>query len=67
DRKTQCLELIRTGQTTVPQLLESMYAHQPPESRIAGLWMLIGYLDLLLDEGSVCEELRGGVCHYYPV
>ncbi len=51
----------------MPQLLESMYAHQPPESRIAGLWMLIGYLDLLLDEGSVCEELRGGVCHYYPV
>lgn len=67
DRKAQCLELIRAGQTTVARLLESMYAHQPPESRIAGLWMLTSYLDLLLDEGSICEEIRGGVCHYYPV
>lgn len=65
-RKAQCLELIRAGQTTIPQLLESMYAHQPPAGRVAGLWMMIGYLDLLLGEGVVREATRDGVRHYHP-
>ena len=63
-RKAQCLELIRGGQATIPELLESMYAHQPPEGRVAGLWMLIGYLDLLLDEGAIIESALDNVNHY---
>lgn len=64
-RKAQCLELIREGQATIPELLEIMYAHQPPESRVAGLWMLIGYLDLLLDEGEIVEDIIAGMNHYH--
>ena len=33
-----------------------MYAHQPPAGRLAGLWMLIGYLDLLLADGLIRLE-----------
>lgn len=63
-RKGQCLALIRQGCHTVPELLERMYAHQPPAGRVAGLWMLIGYLDLLLDEGLIEEKFTAGVVHY---
>lgn len=65
-RKGQCLELIRRGGHTIPELLESMYAHQPPEGRVAGLWMLIGYLDLLLEEGEIKEVSIEKVNHYRP-
>lgn len=63
-RKAECLALIRDGRSTIPELLEAMYSHQPPTSRIAGLWMLVGYLDLLLDEGAVREEEVDGVWRY---
>ena len=63
-RKAQCLDLIRGGQSTIPELLESMYAHQPPEGRVAGLWMLLGYLDLLLEAGEIVEDALAGVNHY---
>ena len=63
-RQARCLDLISSGQTTIPELLDSMYTHQPPESRVAGLWMLLGYLDLLLADGAIVEEVIGGVNHY---
>jgi glyoxylase-like metal-dependent hydrolase (beta-lactamase superfamily II) len=66
ERKGQCLELIRGGMATVPQLLNGMYAHQPPAGRVAGLWMLVGYLDLLIADDLICEEEIDGVCHYFP-
>lgn len=53
ERRDQCLELIRAGRGTIPELLDAMYAHQPPAGRLAGLWMLIGYLDLLLADGLI--------------
>jgi glyoxylase-like metal-dependent hydrolase (beta-lactamase superfamily II) len=65
-RRDECLELIRGGLQTVPQLVEMMYAHQPPDGRLAGLWMLIGYLDLLVADGLIREEDAGGVRHYSP-
>ncbi len=65
-RKGQCQELIRGGCDTIPALLESMYAHQPPEGRVAGLWMLLGYLDLLLNEGAIVETALDSVNHYQP-
>lgn len=63
-RKAQCLDLIRGGQATIPELIESLYAHQPPEGRVAGMWMLIGYLDLLLDDNSIFQETVDGRYHY---
>jgi glyoxylase-like metal-dependent hydrolase (beta-lactamase superfamily II) len=64
-RKAQCLEYIRGGQTTIPELLASMYAHQAPAARLAGLWMLVGYLDLLVADGLVHEEGVDGVYRYH--
>ena len=55
-RRDQCLELIRAGRGTIPELLDALYAHQPPAGRLAGLWMLIGYLDLLLTDGLIRLE-----------
>jgi len=66
-RKGQCLQLIHEGHSTAPALLEIMYAHHPPAARIAGLWMLVGYLDLLLADGAIYEEEPGGISHYYPI
>jgi len=65
-RKAQCLALIREGRSTIPELLEIMYAHQSPTGRIAGLWMLVGYLDLLVADGTVREELLDGISVYRP-
>lgn len=64
-RKAECLALIGDGRSTIPELLEIMYAHQPPVGRIAGLWMLVGYLDLLLAERAVREEEVDGVWRYW--
>lgn len=63
-RKAECLALIRDGRSTIPELLEAMYSHQPPANRIAGMWMLVGYLDLLLAEGAVREEEVDGIWWY---
>jgi glyoxylase-like metal-dependent hydrolase (beta-lactamase superfamily II) len=65
-RKAECLALIRGGVTTIPALLDRMYAHQPPGARLAGLWMLVGYLDLLGADGLIRERVIDGVYHYDP-
>ncbi len=65
-RKAECLGWIEGGVTTPIDLVDKMYAHRPPQYRFAGLWMLIGYLDLLLAEGAIEQRTIGGVWHYYP-
>ncbi len=52
ERKNECLAWIRAGYATAAELVDKMYAHRPVELRFAGLWMLIGYLDLLKMEGG---------------
>jgi glyoxylase-like metal-dependent hydrolase (beta-lactamase superfamily II) len=64
DRKAECLTLVGNGQATLPELLDSMYAHQPSGSRTVGLWMLVGYLDLLIADKLVRQEEVGGIWHY---
>ena len=63
-RRGECLEFVRAGLERVPALLDAMYAHQPPATRLAGLWMLIGYLDLLIEDGLVTQEEQDDVWHY---
>jgi len=65
-RKAECLGYVRAGLSGIPDLLDAMYAHQPPATRLAGLWMLIGYLDLLIEEGLVRQETTGGVWRFLP-
>ena len=65
-RKSECLHWIEAGSTTPYQLLDKMYSHHPIQMRFAGLWMLMGYLDLLQAENAVEQRTIGGVWHYYP-
>jgi glyoxylase-like metal-dependent hydrolase (beta-lactamase superfamily II) len=66
-RTAHCLELIHAGFFTPAQLVAEMYAHLPVHFRFAGLWMLIGYLDLLQADGQIIEQEVDGVWHYQPV
>ena len=63
-RRAECLDFVRAGLSRVPELLDAMYAHQPPATRLAGLWMLVGYLDLLIEDGLVIQEEHNDVWHY---
>lgn len=64
-RKNEALALIQQGCHTAYALVNEMYAHYPPAFRFAGLWMLIGYLDLLEAEGRIGVETVDGVWQYY--
>ncbi len=66
-RKRECLRLVNSGCQTVADLVNVMYAHLPVQFRFAGLWMLVGYLDLLMQEGAVLQEEQGGVWHYKAI
>lgn len=65
-RKAECLAHIQQGCHIPAQLVDKMYAHHPPQFRFVGLWMLIGYLDLLVADGAIRQETVGGVWHFYP-
>jgi glyoxylase-like metal-dependent hydrolase (beta-lactamase superfamily II) len=64
-RKLECLGLVAAGHQTIAELVEIMYAHYPVQARFSGLWMVIGYLDLLQAEGLVEERPVGEVLHFY--
>jgi glyoxylase-like metal-dependent hydrolase (beta-lactamase superfamily II) len=65
-RAAECIDLIHQGLHTIPELLDIMYAHQPQQFRLAGLWMLVGYLDLLAADRLVEQRLVDGVWYYLP-
>jgi glyoxylase-like metal-dependent hydrolase (beta-lactamase superfamily II) len=64
-RKEECLSWIKAGFHTPVELLDKMYTYQSGAFRFTGLWMLIGYLDLLEMDGTVRREMKKGVWHYY--
>ena len=63
-RKAECLALIRQGVGSLPLLLSKMYRKLPPNARLGGLAMLIGYLDLLVEDGLVKPVRTDGVQKY---
>lgn len=65
-RTAECLHWIEAGVHTPAELLDKMYAHRPAQLRFAGLWMLIGYLDLLVADGAVERHTEDGVWRYCP-
>lgn len=66
-RKNETLALIQQGNRTVADLLEKLYGHYPVQTRLTGLWMLVGYLDLLKAENRIVEEVIDGAWHYTAV
>ena len=50
DRKMECLEHIKKGKQEAGDLFQEMY---PKGRSLPGLNMLIGYLDLLEEEGKI--------------
>jgi glyoxylase-like metal-dependent hydrolase (beta-lactamase superfamily II) len=60
-RMAECLQLIERGHRTVAALLAEMY---PGQLHLAGLWMLLGYLDLLAARGQVEVQPAAGVWYY---
>jgi len=70
NRKEECYQHVKNGINTVAGLLKVMYAYLPLEHGMVGLWMLLGYLDLLRAEERVCETIVeraggiGAVWHY---
>jgi len=67
ERKTECLTYIRQGRHKIPDLLDIMYAHYPVHYRTVGLWMVVGYLDLLQADGLIREQTIDGIWHYVAV
>ncbi|MFT5195880.1 MAG: glyoxylase-like metal-dependent hydrolase (beta-lactamase superfamily II) [Cellvibrionaceae bacterium] len=63
-RKEQCYELVAAGNQTIFGLTNIMYAHFPEDSRITGFAMVLGYLDLLIDEKRVLQEIDDGVWQF---
>ena len=63
-RKAACLAYVRQGCDTAVSLVQKMYANRPSAIQFAGLWMLIGYLDLLIADGRVSSQKIDGVVHY---
>lgn len=63
-RKNECFSLIDEGASTAADLVNRMYAYLPVHFRFAGLWMLVGYLDLLKQEGRIVEEEIDEVWYY---
>ncbi len=65
-RRAECLGHVQAGLSRIAELLDAMYAHQPPAVRAAGLWMLVGYLDLLIANGLVRQQEVEDVWRYTP-
>ncbi|MEJ2748503.1 MAG: MBL fold metallo-hydrolase [Anaerolineae bacterium] len=63
-RKAECLDCVRQGCDTAVAITQQMYANRPTTIMFAGLWMVIGYLDLLIAEGLVTAQQKDGVIHY---
>jgi glyoxylase-like metal-dependent hydrolase (beta-lactamase superfamily II) len=66
-RKKQCLQAIEDGYQTLIELTNHLYANRDPGLRFAGLWMIVGYLDLLQAEGKVQEALVDGMWRYSTI
>ena len=61
-RKEKCLEGIKSGMTQVEALTNYIY---PKRMNNATLFMVLGFIDILLDEGRIEAIEKDGMLHYY--
>ena len=52
-RKAECLELYRSGLTTIYEIHQKMYPDHRLPPNFSGIHMILGYLDLLREEGEI--------------
>jgi glyoxylase-like metal-dependent hydrolase (beta-lactamase superfamily II) len=64
ERVTECWRHLDTGVSTVAELFDRLYGARAAVVGLAGLWMVVGYLDLLVADGRATVEVQDGVWHY---
>lgn len=63
-RKGECLDHVIQGASTLAELMTRMYPIAGNRVNLAGLWMLVGYLDLLAAEGRIAWDDGDPVWRY---
>jgi glyoxylase-like metal-dependent hydrolase (beta-lactamase superfamily II) len=63
-RKEECWRHVAVGASTVAAIFEQLYGARARQVGMAGLWMVVGYLDLLQAEARVMVETVDGVWHF---
>ncbi len=66
-RMEEAYQWIAQGHHHIWEIVNLMYANRPLEARFAGMWMLLGYLDLLRAAGRVDCRLQDGLLYYFVV
>jgi hypothetical protein len=67
ERKEECYRQVAAGIETIDAIFEQLYGTRAPQVGMAGLWMVVGYLDLLQAEGRVMVETIEKVWHFHLV
>ncbi len=64
ERKEECWHQVAAGAETITAIFDQLYGARAAQVGMAGLWMVVGYLDLLQAEGRVTVETVDGVWHF---
>ncbi len=65
ERKEECWRHVASGAETAAMVFERLYGPRAQGVGMAGLWMVVGYLDLLEAEGRVTAETADRVWHFH--
>ncbi len=63
-RTEETYACIRSGCRTAAQITAHLYADRPLNIQFAGLWMALGYVDLLLEAGRIVAHEENGIIFY---
>jgi len=66
-RKEECYLYVSAGVETAAELMVKLYPASAGGVNLAGLWMLIGYLDLLISEQRVAVEEIDSIWRYRTI
>ena len=64
ERTEECWRLLAAGTSTVAALFDHLYGARGTAVGLAGLWMVVGYLDLLVAAGRATVAVQDRVWHY---
>lgn len=67
ERTEECWRLLADGASTVAEVFDRLYGPRAAAVGLAGLWMVVGYLDLLVGAERITVEERDSVWRYHPV